>query len=428
MGTHSHVAAPIFIVGSPRSGTSILTWCLGQHPNILPSEESDWLGPFSLQVGAHHELGSARGERSQLSALGIERAEMFSGFGDAIDAMILGHRRRLEELNRLTALRDPQQVHAEFAVSRNVDEPKARWVDGTPEYSLYICGLQQLFPRAKFVHILRDADDVAASMLAFRDAGGRPLVADADEAYEYWERTTRACVLAAEAFGAEVVCRLRYADLLAQPEATLRDLCKFLGEPFAQECIAPLALRINSSFAENATVATQMHASSAIIERARRLSERLQHAPQAVAPSPSPPSLALCREDFAKRVERASEARTEYPALRYRFEELQQELNRIVSARDAQLAHAHAFAAAKEEQLRLSRRMLDVCGIVLCLEFAAALAVLVASGSPTEFYAICAGAGMLIYAWMRRAGLRKLWSRSIEKPNAGSVQAKRMAG
>jgi hypothetical protein len=38
---------PIFIVGAPRSGTSILAWCLGQHPNILPQEESNWLGAFS---------------------------------------------------------------------------------------------------------------------------------------------------------------------------------------------------------------------------------------------------------------------------------------------------------------------------------------------------------------------------------------------
>src|SRR5258707_13348198 len=39
---------PILIVGAPRSGTSILAWCLGQHPNILPQEESNWLGPFHI--------------------------------------------------------------------------------------------------------------------------------------------------------------------------------------------------------------------------------------------------------------------------------------------------------------------------------------------------------------------------------------------
>jgi hypothetical protein len=237
--TTTHIAAPIFIIGSPRSGTSILTWCLGQHPNILPTEESDWLGPFASQVGAHHALGSKRGERSQLGALGVERAEFFSEFGEAIDGIILGHRKRLEELNRAAAQRDPLQISEEFAISRSATEPKSRWVDGTPEYSMHICGLHKLFPRAKFLHIVRDADAVAASMIAFRHPDGSSLVASADEAYAYWQRTTRACLLAGDALGADFVYRLRHADLAAQPEAALRNVFDFLGEPFAPETTAP---------------------------------------------------------------------------------------------------------------------------------------------------------------------------------------------
>src|SRR6266404_4477573 len=54
------ITKPIFIVGSGRSGSTILTWCLGQHPNIIPQEESDWLGPFAIDAAAGYERGTAR--------------------------------------------------------------------------------------------------------------------------------------------------------------------------------------------------------------------------------------------------------------------------------------------------------------------------------------------------------------------------------
>jgi hypothetical protein len=62
---------PIFVVGSPRSGTSILTWCLGQHSNILAQEESDRLGRFTLDLQAAYQTGTHRAERSQLGSLGV---------------------------------------------------------------------------------------------------------------------------------------------------------------------------------------------------------------------------------------------------------------------------------------------------------------------------------------------------------------------
>jgi len=407
-----HAVAPIFVVGAPRSGTSILTWCLGQHPNILPTEESDWLGPFAVQAAAHHARGSARGERSQLSALGIERPEFLENFGRAIDSMTLGHRGTLERLNHAVAERDPTQVRAGLSVSRSATDPKARWVDGTPEYSLYICGLHQLFPMAKFIHILRDPDEVAASMLAFHPEHGGPLATSADEAYAYWERTTAACALAAQALGAQFVHRLRHADLAAQPAAALRGVFEFLGEEFAAECVAPLAHRINSSFSADTRPAAggSPLAATERAEHARQLCERIRAEP--VPMTPSPQAQAEMEADFEARVHRAANLDEDFANTQRLFEALQQT---AMGTQACELEQAKVLANEKTRQLAATRRALAICGIVFALQATCAVGVylLTSAADARAVWLAFAGVSALIYAWLRRAGLRQLFARPL---------------
>ena len=68
---------PIFIVGSPGSGTSILSWCLGQHPNIIALEESGWMGDLGINLAIYYQTGTARGDYSLLSSMGVEKGECF---------------------------------------------------------------------------------------------------------------------------------------------------------------------------------------------------------------------------------------------------------------------------------------------------------------------------------------------------------------
>src|ERR1700758_4187433 len=87
---------PIFVVGSPRSGTSILTWCLGHHPNVFPVPESNWMGDFAVNVAIAHQIGSARGEYSILSAMDLGADELLAAFGRTINELVLRHRSHLE--------------------------------------------------------------------------------------------------------------------------------------------------------------------------------------------------------------------------------------------------------------------------------------------------------------------------------------------
>jgi hypothetical protein len=91
------ISRPIFVVGSPRSGTSILTWCLGHHPNLFPVPESNWMGHFAVNVALAYQTGAARGDYSILSAMDIQDEELFAAFGQSINDLILHHRKHLEK-------------------------------------------------------------------------------------------------------------------------------------------------------------------------------------------------------------------------------------------------------------------------------------------------------------------------------------------
>jgi hypothetical protein len=267
----SSLAKPIFIVGSPRSGTSVLAWCLGQHPNILPVPESNWMGDFAMNVAVGYQVGAARGNLSILSAMEITPAAFFANFGQSINELILAHRSVLEQKRKFHP--SSKRKHAACG-------PKVRWVDGTPEYSFHICGLRKLFPTAVFIHLVRDVDSVVRSLLNFHRVSGAHLVANEEEAYKYWLRTVKACLKAEQAYGPHVVHRLLYSTLINKSESAIQSLLSFVGEPYSARCLEPLAERINSSNVPPDFKSYDPATDPAIVEEARRLSAEIEQTAQ----------------------------------------------------------------------------------------------------------------------------------------------------
>jgi Sulfotransferase family len=276
----NQVDKPIFVAGSPRSGTSVLTWCLGQHPNIVPLPESGWMGDFAIDLAIRYQIGAARGDRSVLSAMDIQSDEFFASFGQTINQLIQRHRKDLER-KRSGASRTSSGGIASTAKKRgSKSEPQKRWVDGTPEYSFHICGLRKLFPKALFIHLVRDVRSVVRSMLNFHRVAGHHLFNNEQEAYNYWFRTVSSCLLAERAYGPRVVLRLRYSDLLNAPEIAMRSVLEFIGERYTTACLNPLGKRINSSNVPIDFEIDNSRTDPALLERAARLCAEVEETPQ----------------------------------------------------------------------------------------------------------------------------------------------------
>ncbi len=332
---------PIFVVGSPRSGTSILAWCLGHHANLFPVPESSWMGEFAINVAIAHQIGRARDDYSVLSAMEIGSEEFFATFGQTINDLILRHRKDLET-KRETRSKE-LKIDARWLEATSTSAgPKGRWVDGTPEYSLYICGLRKLFPNAVFIHIFRDVHTVVRSMLNFHRLAGVQLVPNEQEAYGYWLRTVSACLDAERAYGPNVVYRIRYADLMNNAELAMRSLLGFLEEPFTAKCLEPLTERINSSEVPPDYRSNDPATDPAIVQAAQRLSDEIENSRQ---PTESSQAAANKMEQaFSKRVEYVATLDRAFQTTKSKLESTNAELRQQIENLRNQLAQTKDHA------------------------------------------------------------------------------------
>lgn len=269
---------PIFIIGSYRSATSVMTWAMGQHPNIFPLEETHLVYKLAVDLDYLYEIGSRQGHRSFIGMAQLTPREFRIHFGSACDDLIVASRSRIVRHANSSKFQDKHTENIELNLSEA--DPKRRWIDGTPENAHFVLSLVRMYPHAKFIHILRNPRQVATSLMHFSAAGGSDYPEEA--AYRTWSRMVESCAIAEEALGPERILRIRYEDIVADPEATLRRCLAFAGEEFHPKCLMPLREKINSSRCSDVgddSIAANIDAPEGWIREAFELYRRLQQGP-----------------------------------------------------------------------------------------------------------------------------------------------------
>lgn len=258
---------PIFVIGSYRSGTSILTWSLGQHSNIFPLEETNWIYRLGVYLDCLYSFGTANGEFSNLSSMGISKTNFYKSFGEHIHSLILENRVRylrgslqtelkkknlldLVDIRKLHDIEDFAKYTTEhdlFLPVRSTRDTKNRWVDGTPENSHFVYCLNLMFPRAKFLFLIRNPIRVAHSLMNFATVAEGRKNYDEESAYDHWYSLTEGCYHSLKAYGTDKVLLIHHEDLISQKEMVIRKCLRFLDEKYDENCLKPLQVVINSS-------------------------------------------------------------------------------------------------------------------------------------------------------------------------------------
>jgi hypothetical protein len=218
-------SSPIFIVGTPRSGASLLRDLLRSHPRLAFGYESYFVPKL---YRAHGDPRTDRAARAL--AARILRLSWVRRWGLELDPSSLAHHRSYASL--------VAAIYGELARI----EGKPRWGDKTPQYVAEIPTLIELFPEAKILHVYRDGRDVALAWLK-TPYGPQNLFTAASA----W----RELVTTGRSDGARLppssYTEIRYEALLTRPEETMRRVCQFVDEPFTADVLRPTLLPPSSS-------------------------------------------------------------------------------------------------------------------------------------------------------------------------------------
>lgn len=220
--------SPIFIVGSTRSGTTLTRSILSAHPNIAIADGFHYWVEVAHFKSAIPDL-KAPGAIDKLFDL-LSKSRHHVHIAD-LDA-------DLAEVRTLLA-QDPDPTLAKYF--RHAMETYARrrgalrFGEKTSANVRYLPQVQEMFPKAKILNLVRDPRANIASHLhvpwASRDVVSLALK---------WKLAVRS-FLDFQAQGPEYpenVMEVRYEDLVAEPETVIRRICAFIDEPYDARMLA----------------------------------------------------------------------------------------------------------------------------------------------------------------------------------------------
>jgi hypothetical protein len=201
--------AGFFIVGAPRTGSTLLRRILNAHSDVAIPPES----PFLIDYLTAEQVPTAR--RLDL----LVRDPDYRAWRQGVTS----------ELQATDVPSGVAEIHALYAAAVG----KSRWGHKTPRFVRHWERLARWFPGARFIHLARDPRAVAASL-----RGSAAHRSHALAAAQRWRLDTAHGLEMERALGSRA-WRVHYEDIVRRPEATVQQVCQFLDLTFDPAMLRP---------------------------------------------------------------------------------------------------------------------------------------------------------------------------------------------
>jgi LPS sulfotransferase NodH len=214
-----------FMMGCPRSGTSLLNRMVNAHPQIFMAKRVPWLAQRYEQRENLTPDGTVTPQfiQAMLDRGKLGKAHFSPEVRNELEKLLVAPR-RIHYADLILAM---WSQYAAAAGKSIIGTKTLKLVRGIPT-------LHELWPDAKFIHIIRDGHDVCLSAIQWRRA---PSLAEhyatwrtdaVSTAALWWEWHVRTIREGCGALGPKLYYEVRYERLVSEPRAECEAICEFL--------------------------------------------------------------------------------------------------------------------------------------------------------------------------------------------------------
>lgn len=230
------VIDPIFIIGSPRSGTTLTAKILGRHTRLFMPGETHF---FDDVYARRTDFGRSFDEACKQQI--CERLKTHYGrFNEPDDQKrVSGLMDDTEKCSRFSASwRSYADVLSSFMETQMRLEGKTRWGNNVPRDIFNIKTILSFYPQAKIIVCVRDIRDFLLSYKAKWKSTADEEVERLKKLYHpvvtslLWKSSMKTLPAARSMVPKANLHIVRYEDLVADPEKTVRSICETIDEQF----------------------------------------------------------------------------------------------------------------------------------------------------------------------------------------------------